>query len=168
VQESTLNSTVCRLRRSTNKTIWGLSQFAKNIEEFKGFIFATCLFSIGRKINSPVHRILLYSSQKQNLRLRPYYPESTASRPICAVKLDQALLVLRWETTWEPGVLVIILQNFVLQHKWFTFLERLRPLITPYLAPYGEICASSAIGRNLCNVVSRKLSKLTQCELTST
>ena len=37
-------------------------------------------------------------------RLRPYYAESTGSRPITEVKQRRARLVLGWVTAWEYRV----------------------------------------------------------------
>ncbi len=41
---------------------------------------------------------------KESFHLRPYQAKSTASRPICKVKLLRASLVLWWGTTWESEV----------------------------------------------------------------
>ena len=57
------------------------------------------------------HRLQFWPSHgqkgisKRQCWIRPYYLESTASRPISEVKRGQASLVLRWGTTWEPLVL---------------------------------------------------------------
>ena len=42
------------------------------------------------------------------LRNRPYQADSTTSRPICEVKLPRARVVLRWGTTWEVRVLILL------------------------------------------------------------
>lgn len=42
------------------------------------------------------------------LRNRPYQADSTTSRPICEVKLPRAWVVLRWGTTWEVRVLILL------------------------------------------------------------
>jgi hypothetical protein len=39
--------------------------------------------------------------------IRPYYPDSTVSRPICEVKQGQVRLVLAWGTSWEVRMLYI-------------------------------------------------------------
>ena len=41
--------------------------------------------------------------------IRPYYPDSTISRPICEVKQGQVWLVLAWGTSWEVQMLYIFL-----------------------------------------------------------
>ena len=41
--------------------------------------------------------------------IRPYYPDSTVSRPICEVKQGQVGLVLAWGTSWEVPMLYIFL-----------------------------------------------------------
>ncbi|CAN0055805.1 unnamed protein product, partial [Phaeothamnion confervicola] len=47
----------------------------------------------------------LYEEENAQHRERPYYVDSTGSRPISEVKLRQARSVLRWGTTWEARVL---------------------------------------------------------------
>ena len=42
-----------------------------------------------------------------HLHIRPYYPDSTISRPICEVKQGQVWLVLAWGTSWEVQMLYI-------------------------------------------------------------
>jgi hypothetical protein len=42
-----------------------------------------------------------------NFHIRPYYPDSTVSRPICEVKQGQVRLVLAWGTSWEVRMLYI-------------------------------------------------------------
>ena len=42
------------------------------------------------------------------LRNRPYQADSTTYRPICEVKLPRARVVLRWGTTWEVRVLILL------------------------------------------------------------
>ena len=46
--------------------------------------------------------------------IRPYYPENTASRPICEVKQGQVRLVLAWGTSWEVRMLYIFLTFLLL------------------------------------------------------
>ena len=44
--------------------------------------------------------------------IRPYYPDSTVSRPICEVKQGQVGLVLAWGTSWEVPMLYIFCLPF--------------------------------------------------------
>ena len=46
--------------------------------------------------------------------IRPYYPDSTISRPICEVKQGQVWLVLAWGTSWEVQMLYIFYFFFLL------------------------------------------------------
>ena len=55
------------------------------------------------------------------LRNRPYQADSTTSRPICEVKLPRARVVLRWGTTWEVRVL-ILLRVFITRSLVFHFI----------------------------------------------
>ena len=48
--------------------------------------------------------ILCFSFYKH---IRPHYPDSTISRPICEVKQGQVWLVLAWGTSWEVQMLYI-------------------------------------------------------------
>ena len=45
--------------------------------------------------------------------IRPYYPDSTVSRPICEVKQGQVGLVLAWGTSWEVPMLYIFLDLYL-------------------------------------------------------
>ena len=53
-----------------------------------------------------------------HLHNRPYYPEWTASRPLCKVKQDQARVVLRWVTTGEVLVLIIFFFSSHPHRSW--------------------------------------------------
>ena len=64
------------------------------------FIFLERLFHI------PVVYIALGDSHQH---IRPHYPDSTISRPICEVKQGQVWLVLAWGTSWEVQMLYIFL-----------------------------------------------------------
>ena len=58
------------------------------------------------------------------LRNRPYQADSTTSRPICEVKLPRARVVLRWGTTWEVRVLILLRvfnARFIIIHSFFHF-----------------------------------------------
>lgn len=54
-----------------------------------------------------INQLLLYTPTHLYFRNRPYYADSTTSRPICEVKQRQARVVLRWVTTGEVRVLII-------------------------------------------------------------
>ena len=64
------------------------------------------------------------------LRNRPYQADSTTSRPICEVKLPRARVVLRWGTTWEVRVLILlrvfnvrthVLWSYIFSYSFFYF-----------------------------------------------
>ena len=56
------------------------------------------------------------------LRNRPYQADSTTSRPICEVKLPRARVVLRWGTTWEVRVLILLRVLYVRTHVLYVIL----------------------------------------------
>ena len=49
----------------------------------------------------------IYAAIALRSHIRPYYPDSTVSRPICEVKQGQVRLVLAWGTSWEVRMLYI-------------------------------------------------------------
>ena len=49
----------------------------------------------------------IYAAIAPRSHIRPYYPDSTVSRPICEVKQGQVRLVLAWGTSWEVRMLYI-------------------------------------------------------------
>ena len=49
-------------------------------------------------------RLVEIATVRIERRLRPYYVESTGSRPITEVKQRRARLVLGWVTAWEYRV----------------------------------------------------------------
>ena len=56
------------------------------------------------------------------VRNRPYQADSTTSRPICEVKLPRARVVLRWGTTWEVRVLILLRVLYVRTHVLYVIL----------------------------------------------
>ena len=56
------------------------------------------------------------------VRNRPYQADSTTSRPICEVKLPRARVVLRWGTTWEVRVLILLRVFNVRTHVLYVIL----------------------------------------------
>jgi hypothetical protein len=68
---------------------------------------------------------LYWTANPWSHHIRPYYPDSTVSRPICEVKQGQVGLVLAWGTSWEVPMLYIFLpssysQPFALSQRFAT------------------------------------------------
>ena len=76
----------CARRQRAHVIVRGFTGIGTTSTRYKGYLYAVI----------PVHS-----------HIRPYYPDSTVSRPICEVKQGQVRLVLAWGTSWEVRMLYI-------------------------------------------------------------
>ena len=70
--------------------------------QIRGIRYPSTRAALERLFHISVVYIALSDSHQH---IRPYYPDSTISRPICEVKQGQVWLVLAWGTSWEVQML---------------------------------------------------------------
>ena len=72
--------------------------------------------------------------------IRPYYPDSTVSRPICEVKQGQVRLVLAWGTSWEVRMLYISFCYFFSHFFAWLFFKNFHPHGSRLSLPWDLCC----------------------------